>query len=120
MSFKTIVVLESEWESRDPRSYSVWPMISECAKVCELEAYYKFFSDAQSLSFDGTDDYVTVARTVSDDFTLCAWFKTTTAGNGTEHWQTMPLFDSEVQGAVGIAALRSSQRLEDVLEPFQG
>ena len=28
--------------------------------------------------------------------------------------------DSQVQGAVGIAALRSSQRLEDVLEPFQG
>jgi hypothetical protein len=28
--------------------------------------------------------------------------------------------DSQVQRAVGIAALGSSQRLEDVLEPFQG
>lgn len=31
------------------------------------------FSNARSLSFDGTDDYISISRPVSDDFTISAW-----------------------------------------------
>ncbi|MDB4978125.1 MAG: LamG domain protein jellyroll fold domain protein [Candidatus Peribacteria bacterium] len=41
---------------------------------------------------------LTVTRPVQDDFTLCAWFKTTSVGAANQHYQTMPLFDSEVGG----------------------
>ncbi|MBP9686418.1 MAG: DUF5011 domain-containing protein [Candidatus Doudnabacteria bacterium] len=56
------------------------------------------FSDPYSLSFNGTNNYVSVARPVADDFTICAWIKTATAGNTTNHWQTAPIFDAEVPG----------------------
>ncbi len=57
-----------------------------------------FFSDSHSLGFNGTDTYVTVNRPVSDDMTVCAWIKTATAGNGTNHWESAPVFDAEVPG----------------------
>lgn len=56
------------------------------------------FSDPRSLSFNGSNNYVSVTRPVADDFTICAWIKTATAGNTTNHWQTMPIFDAEVPG----------------------
>lgn len=56
------------------------------------------FSDSRSLSFNGTNTYVTVTRPVADDFTICAWIKTATAGNTTNHWETAPIFDAEVPG----------------------
>lgn len=56
------------------------------------------FTDTRSLSFNGTNNYVTVTRSVADDFTICAWIKTATAGNTTNHWQTAPIYDAEVSG----------------------
>lgn len=38
---------------------------------------------------------IEVPRPVQSDFTVCAWIKTTAAGNGTDHWLSMPIFESE-------------------------
>ena len=51
-------------------------------------------------SFNGSSDYVTIARPVQDDFSICAWINTTTVGNGTNHYQYAPILDSEVGGYV--------------------
>ncbi len=55
------------------------------------------FTDTGSMSFNGTN-YFTINRPVQDDFTICAWIKTTSTGGGTNHWQSAPIMDSEVGG----------------------
>jgi hypothetical protein len=49
-----------------------------------------------AVTFDGTNDYATVARQISDDFSIEFWFKST-AGNGTSTgwWQGAGLIDAE-------------------------
>jgi len=53
-----------------------------------------------ALEFDGTGDYVEVARVVQDDFTLMAWIKTDTPGLslGTQGYQGSGLIWSDVAG----------------------
>ncbi len=53
-----------------------------------------------ALEFDGTGDYVEVARVVQDDFTLMAWIKTDTPGLslGAQGYQGSGLIWSDVSG----------------------
>lgn len=46
--FKSILVLESPWDSESVESKSVWPFVSEFAKVMNLRAYHQIFSDRDS------------------------------------------------------------------------
>ena len=47
-------------------------------------------------AYDFSDQrYLTIPRPVQDDFTICAWIKTTTVGNG-KHWLSAPIIESEV------------------------
>lgn len=48
-----------------------------------------------AFEFDG-ENSITVDRPVADSFTICAWIKTKAAGNGMDHWYSMPIFESEV------------------------
>ena len=48
--------------------------------------------------FDGSTGYITINRLISDDFTICAWFKTSGVGNSGNHYALMPLYDSEKAG----------------------
>ena len=53
-----------------------------------------------ALDFDGTDDYVEIARVVQDDFTLAAWIKTDTPGInlGAQGYQGSGLIWSDIGG----------------------
>jgi len=51
------------------------------------------FNDA--FDFDGSS-YIDVSRPVQDDFTMCAWFKTTGVGGGDAHFDLMQILDSEI------------------------
>lgn len=61
--------------------------------------------DDQGLEFNGVDAYVSVPRTVSDEFTIAFWMRTDTPGHesGTtpQWWQGSGLVDGEVGGAAG-------------------
>jgi len=50
--------------------------------------------------FDGLNDYGTVARQISDDFSIEFWFKSTQGlgANNTQWWQGAGLVDAEVSG----------------------
>ncbi len=54
-----------------------------------------------SFSFDG-NDYISVSRPIQDDYTICAWIKTTAFGNGSgdQHWFSMSIAQAEVGGSV--------------------
>lgn len=55
---------------------------------------------AQAAQFNGTSSYVSIPRSVSDDFTVAMWVKTTdTAGSaGAQWWSGKGLVDGEVGG----------------------
>jgi len=54
-----------------------------------------------ALSFNGTTNYVSVKRNISDDFTLSCWFKTqSSAGSGGHWWLGKSLIDGEMPGSV--------------------
>jgi hypothetical protein len=55
------------------------------------------FTDTGSRVFDG-NNYFTINRPVQDDFTICAWIKTTSTGGGSNHWESAPIMDSESGG----------------------
>src|SRR6185437_3448023 len=55
------------------------------------------FTDLRSASFNGTN-YFTLNNPVSDNFSICAWVKTTSTGGGTHHWESAPIMDGEVSG----------------------
>lgn len=55
------------------------------------------FADPRSIELDGPD-YYTLERPVQDDFTICAWFKTSVVGNGTDHFVLAPILESETGG----------------------
>jgi hypothetical protein len=46
--FKTMLVLESPWEDCSVESTSVWPFVSEFARVREIKAFRQSFSDVKS------------------------------------------------------------------------
>jgi prepilin-type N-terminal cleavage/methylation domain-containing protein len=48
--------------------------------------------------FNGSDDAVILLPQSLNDFTVCAWFKTTSAGAGTLHYQLMQIMSSEITG----------------------
>jgi hypothetical protein len=56
---------------------------------------------AQAAQFNGTSSYVSIPRSVQDDFTVAMWVKTTnTAGTaGTQWWNGKGLVDGEVNGS---------------------
>jgi hypothetical protein len=43
--FKSILVLESPWDTASVKSKSVWPFVSEFAKAMDLRAFHQAFSD---------------------------------------------------------------------------
>lgn len=45
-----------------------------------------------------TSDYLRASRPVTDDFTICAWVKTTTAGSGDDHWESRAILHAEASG----------------------
>ena len=46
--FKSILVLESAWDSDTVKSKSVWPFIKEFANVWGIDAYHQIFTDKKS------------------------------------------------------------------------
>jgi len=46
--FKSILVLESIWDSTTVKSKSVWPFVSEFANVNGINAYHQVFTDKDS------------------------------------------------------------------------
>ncbi|MDB4978130.1 MAG: hypothetical protein JWM56_316 [Candidatus Peribacteria bacterium] len=54
-----------------------------------------------SFLFDG-NDYFSVSRPIQDDYSICAWIKTTTFGNGSgdQHWFSMSIAQAEIGGSV--------------------
>ena len=65
-------------------------------------------------TFDGVDDYATVEREVSDNFSVELWFKSTAGtGTGNQWWQGMALVDSDATGMANDfgVSLRSDGRV---------
>ncbi len=46
--FKSLLVLESPWDRKSVRSKSVWPFVSEFARVYDIPAFFQGFSDKDS------------------------------------------------------------------------
>ena len=55
---------------------------------------------AQAAQFDGASSYVQIPRSVSNDFTLSLWVKTTATGGTGQWWAGKGLLDGEVTGTV--------------------
>ncbi len=52
-------------------------------------------------NFNGSNDYVSLPRLIQDDFTMTAWFKTTTVGGGSGQWYNgRQIVSGEVCGVV--------------------
>jgi len=65
-------------------------------------------------SFDGSNDFSTAVRQISDDFSIEFWFKSTQGiGTGTSWWAGAGLVDAEVSGAANDfgVSLRSDGRV---------
>jgi hypothetical protein len=58
------------------------------------------FTDPYSYSFNGTTSRIDVPRPVANDFSICAWIKTTAqgAGNGTQHYLGRAIAHAEAGG----------------------
>jgi O-glycosyl hydrolase len=54
---------------------------------------------AQAAQFDGTTAYAQIPLSISNDFTIACWVKTTATGGGSQWWAGKGLVDGEVQGA---------------------
>ncbi|HEX8833917.1 MAG TPA: LamG-like jellyroll fold domain-containing protein, partial [Abditibacteriaceae bacterium] len=53
----------------------------------------------QAFSFNGVDNYITIPRSIQDDFSIAFWFKSTqNAGQISQWWQGTGLVDAEVPG----------------------
>jgi uncharacterized repeat protein (TIGR01451 family) len=67
-----------------------------------------------AVSFDGVDDYVSVARQVQDDLSVEFWFKSTQGlGTNAQWWGNAGLVDADVSGAANDfgVSLRSDGRI---------
>jgi hypothetical protein len=68
----------------------------------------------RAATFDGVNDYVSVARQISDDFSIEFWFKSTQGLNtNAQWWGNAGLVDAEVSGAANDfgVSLRSDGRI---------
>ena len=54
--------------------------------------------DASAISFDGATGYSQIPLSVSNDFTLLLWVKTTDTGGGAQWWAGKGLLDGEMGG----------------------
>ena len=54
--------------------------------------------DANAINFDGASGYTQIPRSVSNDFTLMLWVKTTDTGGGSQWWAGKGLLDGEMAG----------------------
>lgn len=56
------------------------------------------FINPYSYAFNGTNSQVTASRPVADDFSICAWIRTTAqgAGTGTQHYLSRAIAHAEV------------------------
>ena len=52
-----------------------------------------------AINFDGVDDYVQIARTVSNDFTIAFWVKTTQTGGSGQWWAGKGLVDGDTSSS---------------------
>lgn len=60
---------------------------------------YDYINPATHLHFDGTNDYVTIPKTFTSDFTMEYWLKTTmTAPTGAQWYNGKSIIDNEVGG----------------------
>ncbi len=58
-------------------------------------------NQAYAGNFNGSNDYVSLPRVIQDDFTMTAWFKTTTVGGGSGQWYNgRQIVSGEVCGVV--------------------
>ncbi len=80
---------DSSGNGYDGVEYNESPSLSTDITDTGLANIHSFFFDA------GNGEAIQVSRPVQDDFTLCAWFKTTAVGIADAHWVTLPLFHSE-------------------------
>jgi len=63
-----------------------------------------------NFAFNGTNQSTVISRPVQDDFTLSAWFKTTSnAGEANESWRGIGIIDGEVPGNVNDFGLTMGQ-----------
>ena len=54
--------------------------------------------EAQAAQFNGTSSYIQIPRSISNDFTISFWLKTTDAGGTGQWWAGKGLVDGEVAG----------------------
>jgi hypothetical protein len=54
---------------------------------------------AKALSFNGVDGYVQIPLSISNDFSIAFWAKTTATGGGAQWWAGKGLVDGEVAGS---------------------
>ena len=55
--------------------------------------------DTSAISFDGANGYTQIPLSVSNDFSLALWVKTTDTGGGSQWWAGKGLLDGEMAGA---------------------
>jgi Concanavalin A-like lectin/glucanases superfamily len=81
---------------------SLLPKLSLCALLCIGQFTTLLAQTGAALDFDGINDYVSITRPVSDDFTIEFWMKTAqTGGNPTDAWYLgKGLVDGEMPGVV--------------------
>ncbi len=66
------------------------------APAHSVDVPYSTPANAGSMQFDG-QNYFEVNNTLSADFSICAWIKTSSTG-GYNHWENAPIVDSEMGG----------------------
>jgi Concanavalin A-like lectin/glucanases superfamily len=81
---------------------SLLPKLILCALLCIGQFTTLLAQAGAALDFDGVDDYVSITRPVSDDFTIEFWMKTDqTGGNPADAWYLgKGLVDGERPGVV--------------------
>ena len=79
-----------------------WVYSTSFIFFCLLLSKGVFAQSGNALHFDGVDDFVTITRRISTDFTIEFWVKTTQVGGGTSgssHWYSgRGIVDAEVGG----------------------
>jgi len=108
-----VVNLEPGQTTSYPRSGNLWTNIGSGdstynATLQNAPAYSASYGG--NFSFNGTNQSTEISRPVQDDFTLSAWFKTTsTAGILGSAWQGIGIIDGEVPNIVNDFGLTMAQ-----------
>ena len=98
-----VVHLDASDSSSYSGSGSTWTDISGSGTTYNATLYNSptyVSSGTKHFSFDGSNDYANMSRSVSDDFSLGIWFNTTVnSGNGNNQWWSgRGMLDGEVGG----------------------